>query len=481
MTREIKQQPPLESRRKFIGQMSAVTAAGLTAAGLAGNSLATPLAAQQQQQVGKPRPRVAAIFTVLRFRSHAYNILENFLGPYYFRGKLVDPGVDVVSFYADQFPDDDMAREVSQRFGIPLCKSIDEALTLGGKELAVDAVLSIGEHGDYPYNDRGQQLYPRKEFFDQSVAVMKRSGRFVPFFNDKHLSYRWDWARQMYDTARKHGFPLMAGSSVPLAQRLPMFELPPHADIEEAVSIHGGGLESYDFHGLEVLESIVESRRGGESGISSIELLTGERFTAAMKSGRWSTELVEAAMQAEHNMSVERQAHPKVGVFAPKAAKGTDAAQKDTRPARPNGPHAIVLNYSDGLKATVLKVGSDSNRWNFACRLKGESKPRATAYFNSPWGNRGLFKALSHAIQHLFITGTEPYPAERTLLTTGAVEAVMQSYEQGGQTIDTPHLKFAWQPVNWAAQRENGATWRMITAETPQPTSFAPRSFEELK
>ena len=123
------------------------------------------------------RPRVAAIFTELRFRSHAYNILENFLAPYLFRGKLTDPGVDVVSFYADQFPDNDMAREVSQRFKIPLFKSIDQALCLGSKKLAVDAVLSIGEHGNYPVNKRGQQMYPRKEFFDQSIAVMKRSGR----------------------------------------------------------------------------------------------------------------------------------------------------------------------------------------------------------------------------------------------------------------------------------------------------------------
>lgn len=149
----------------------------------------------------KRRPKVAAIFTVLRFRSHAYNILENFLGPYYFNGKLTDPGVEVAAFYADQFPEDDMAREVSRRFNIPLFKSIEEALCLGGRRLAVEAVLSIGEHGDYPFNKRGQQMYPRKEFFDQAVAVMKRSGQFVPFFNDKHLPYRWDWAREMYDTA----------------------------------------------------------------------------------------------------------------------------------------------------------------------------------------------------------------------------------------------------------------------------------------
>ncbi|MCP4811066.1 MAG: hypothetical protein GY888_01040, partial [Planctomycetaceae bacterium] len=167
-------------------------------------SQVTPGKLLGQQPV--PRPRVAAIFTEFRFRSHAYNILENFLRPYLFRGKLTDPGVDVVSFYADQFPENDMAREAAKRFGIPLFKSIDEALCLGGRKLAVDAVLSIGEHGNYPVNKRGQRMYPRKEFFDQSVAVMKRSGRFVPFFNDKHLSYRADWSQEMFETARRHGF-----------------------------------------------------------------------------------------------------------------------------------------------------------------------------------------------------------------------------------------------------------------------------------
>lgn len=425
----------------------------------------------------KRRPRVAAIFTVLRFRSHAYNILENFLGPYYFRGQLTDPGVDVVSFYADQFPDDDMARDVARRFKIPLCKSIDEALCVGGKQLAVDAVLSIGEHGDYPFNERGQQLYPRRRFFDESMKVMQRSDRFVSFFNDKHLSYRWDWAKQMYDMCRAHDMPLLAGSSVPLAQRMPALDMPENAEIEEAVSVHGGGLETYDFHALEVLQSMIESRSGGETGIASIELLIGDAFEKAARSGRWSKELVDAAMAAEERMNVKRQARPTRGVF--QKSKPIDPS-KYKRPPRPSGPHAIVVTYRDGLKATVLKVGGSSDRWNFACRLKGEARPRATALFNSPWGNRGLFKALSHAIQRLFIDGREPYPAERTLLTTGAVEAVMRSYEQSGKAIQTPHLGIRYKSNDWEAMRENGKTWSVITADVPQPSKFSPRSFDEL-
>ncbi len=451
----------VNERRQFLHQIGA--AACLSTLPTLTGAAAVP--------IGR-RPRVAAIFTVLRFRSHAYNILENFLGPYYFCGKLVDPGVDVVSFYADQFPEDDMTREVARRFKIPLYSSIDQALCMGGKQLSVDAVLSIGEHGDYPYNARGQHLYPRKRFFDESISVMERSNRYVPFFNDKHLSYRWDWAKQMYDTARSHGMPLLAGSSVPLAQRRPNLNLPAGAKIEEAVSIHGGGLESYDVHALEVLQSMVESRKGGETGVARIELLYGDKLKRAQASSAWPKALIEAAMKAERAMQAKRQPFPSKGVFRPDP-------KTRPNPPRPKGPHAIVIEYTDGLRATALTVGSSADRWNFACRLQGESKPRATAYFNSPWGNRGLFKALSRAIQHHFVHAAEPYPAERTLLTTGMVEAVMRSFEKEGQPIETPHLKnIAYEAKPWRQFRESGDTWKVITAETPQPITFQPRTFE---
>ena len=421
------------------------------------------------------RPRVAAIFTVLRFRSHAYNILENFMGPYLFRGQMRDPGVDVVSFYADQFPEDDMARDVARRTGVPLYPSIPEALRCGGNDLAVDAVLSIGEHGDYPWDSLGRHLYPRKRFFDESVKVMEDVKRYVPFFNDKHLSYRRDESRTMFDTARENQMPLMAGSSVPLAQRMPPVEIPPGARIEEAVSIHGGGLESYDFHAFEVLQSFVESRSGGETGVADIQLLTGQAYQEALKQGRWSKDLVDAAMAAERQMNVRRQRWPRTGVFS---ARRPTVHQP---PEKPNGPYAISIRYNDGMKATVLRLTSSSDRWNFACRLKGEQKPRATALFNGPWGNRCLFKALSHAIQYTFTKQQEPWPAERTLLTSGMVDAVMTSWNNNGKAVPTPHLKISYQAADWSQLREDGATWKIITPDTPQPVDFQPRPWSDLR
>src|SRR5437899_179301 len=246
------------------------------------------------------RPRIAAIYTVFRHRSHAHDILENFLEPYYFNGKLTNPGVEVTSFYADQKAlKGDMTQEVARQYKVRVYKTIEEALCLGGKELAVDGVLSIGEHGDYPVNSLGQTEYPRKRFFDEIVAVMRRSKRYVPLFNDKHLSFRWDWAKEMVATAKELSIPFLAGSSVPLAQRVPALELESGAEIVEAVSIHGGGLESYDFHALEVLQSLVEARKGGEPGIARVTFLQGDALWKAAADGRWSKDLAEAAMAAE--------------------------------------------------------------------------------------------------------------------------------------------------------------------------------------
>jgi hypothetical protein len=402
----------------------------------------------------KKRPRVAAIYTVFRHRSHAHDIVENFLEPYYFNGKLTDPGVDVVSFYADQTAaTGDMTQDVARQYKVRVCKTIDEALCLGGKELAVDAVLSIGEHGDYPVNALGQIEYPRKRFFDEIVAVMRRSKRYVPLFNDKHLSFRWDWAREMVATAKELGIPFLAGSSVPLAQRVPALELRPGVEIAEAVSIHGGGLESYDFHGLEVLQSLVEARKGGESGVSRVEFLRGDALWKAASDGRWSKDLAEAAMAAE------------LGKPPATLTKVEGEAEAET--------HGILLTYKDGFRAIVLKIGRSSVRWNFACRLKGEKEARAMHYYVGPWKNRNLFKALAHAIQHTIHTGKPPYPVERTLLVSGILDAAMHSRAEG-KPLDTPHLEFGYKPVDFSAMRETGASWKIITEDTPELPGITP-------
>jgi hypothetical protein len=439
------------TRRDFLAH----AAAGATGACLIPLGTAPTWAAEDQRPL-----KVATLINTFFSRSHAHVILENFVQPYLFNGKVTQPGMQVVSFYVDQIHKGDMSRDVAKQFNIQIYPTIAEALTLGGDTLAVDAVLLIGEHGDYPTNAKAQVQYPRKQFFDQTVEVFKRSGRVVPVFCDKHLSYRWDWAKEMYDTARAMKIPLMAGSSVPLAQRRPPLELPEGAKIVEAVSIHGGGVEGYDIHALEVLQSMVEARRGGETGVRQVQFLEGEPMWKAAAEGRWSSDLAAAAMAAEVGPD-----HELVRLFRSRGKTAT---------ATPEVIHAIIVDYRDGLRGVAMKVGNNGIRWNFACQLAGETKPLATMFHVGPWQNRNLFKALSHAIQAHFRDGRAPYPVERTLLTTGILDAAMDSRVAGGGVLPTPQLDVAYAPQDFRAMREIGATWKIITEQTREPQGIEP-------
>lgn len=441
------------SRRAFL--------AGAGAGWFALSTLGRPTLAQDEPPKNEPL-KVAAVVTEFRFRSHAHVILENFLAPYLFNGHRVDPNVKVVSLYLDQTPAEDMGHDVAKQYGIPIFPSIGQALRVGGPTLGVDAVLSIGEHGNYPVNAKGQRQYPRKRFFDEIVQVFRDSDRVVPLYNDKHLSYRWDWAREMYDTARQMKIPFMAGSSVPLAQRKPPLEIPDGSKIVEAVSVHGGPLESYDFHGLEVLQSMVEARQGGATGVSEVQFLEGDALWQAADSGLWSVPLAQAAMSAELGEPVTSL---------------KELLQKPSFQGQP--PHGILVTYKDGLRAIVLRLGSSGIRWNFACRVSGSDKPLATHFYVGPWENRNLFKALSHAIQWHFVHGKAPYPVERTLLTTGILEAAMDSRVDSGKPVQTPHLGFGYEPEDYRPFREMGATWDIVTEDTPEPKGIDPTGSQQ--
>ena len=446
---------PAWTRRQFLGQTTVFAGSSLLASA-ADRSSAVATDANPQ------RPKVAALFTHFTPGSHSEVILESFLEPYLFNGQRLASPCDVVSFYIDKFPRkdggspservigtgaDDIGRAVARNYGIPLYATVAEALCLGKSELAVDAVLSIGEYGYRPVSALSDREFLRRRFLKETVAVMRRSNRVVPFFNDKNFSYRWDWGKEMFDTARQLGIPLMAGSSVPLAERRPALDLPPGAPIEELVTVHGGSLEGYDYHGIELLQSLAEGRQGGETGISRVQQLSGDEVWKAADEGRWSVPLAEAALEA--NFSTRR--------LAIRDLVGTP-------------PRAILIDYVDGVRGAALSFGGVG--FCAACRLKGERTPRGASFYAGPWGSRGLFPPLAHAIQQFFVTKVPPYPAERTLLAGGALDAAMHSYQQGGTPFPTPHLRFGYPMVDWSSVRETGQTWKLAPPGTPPPAGL---------
>jgi hypothetical protein len=371
------------------------------------------------------KKRLAGINSIYFKLSHAYHILGRLMYGYTLKGKHHQPAFDVVRMYNDQYHNEgrlqDLSRNLAKTKGFQISKTIPEALG-GANTLDVDGVLLIGEHGDYPRNARQQILYPRYEFFEQIVEVMKASKRFVPIFIDKHFSYDHVKARKMYDTAKQLGIPLMAGSSLPVTWRSPEWDLPFGAQVEEAVVCFYADLEIYGFHALEVLQCILERRAGGETGVKSIQTLTGDAVWKAWDRGDWNKDLAEAALRRSGSRDYG----------TPK-----DHVEK---------PVAIKVVYQDGTRATLLHLPGYVADLTAAVKLKNDPKPQATWFvLPAPPGAR-FFDPLTFYIEEFFKNGVSPYPVERTYLTSVMLDFVMRSASEKGQLYTEEALKIAYQP-----------------------------------
>lgn len=189
-----------------------------------------------------PKKKVAGIVTVFARNTHADVLLGKILEGYLHDGGA-GPNLQLVSLYVDQRPVGDLSAGLAKKHGFKLCDTIEQALTLGGARLAVDGVICVGEHGDYPVNAREQTLYPRRRFFEEVTKTFAKCGQSVPVFNDKHLAASWEDAKWMYDRARELFVPFMAGSSMPLMWRKPPVWLPMSCGLVGAVAIGYGPYE----------------------------------------------------------------------------------------------------------------------------------------------------------------------------------------------------------------------------------------------
>lgn len=388
------------------------------------------------------RKRVAALVTEYRIRAHADNIVTRLLEGYELHWEIVTPRVDVASLYMDQVPDNDIGRELAATHGVPIAPSIREALTLGGDSLAVDGVVIVAEHGDYPLNEKGQKLYPRRRIFEEAAAVMRESGRAVPVFSDKHLAYNWADARWIYDTAKELGIPFMAGSSMPFAFRMPPLNVPYGAEVKEIVVVAQGGIESYGFHALEIAQSLAERRKGHETGVTSVQCLTGAAFHEELARGhRWSRDLEDAAIAVQPHRDTEsaREYYAQDGDSGSPGRRRLDAGQSAE-------PAVFLVEYKDGLSVTVLMLNGYVRQWSAAVRVDGQSEPLATWFLQSRMQPVWNFCHQVDHIERLMENGRPSFPIERTLLTTGLIDAVMTSRHEQGRRLETPHLAITYAP-----------------------------------
>ncbi|MFH1084791.1 MAG: hypothetical protein V1772_03410 [Chloroflexota bacterium] len=380
----------------------------------------------------QPLRQIAAIITEYRPLSHADVIVGKFLRGFPCDDGLHPPRVRIASMYLDQTPENDTGVATAQAFGVPIYPTIEEALKLGGDSVAVDGVLLIGEHGDYPPNEVGQKMYPRHYFFESVANVLAAEGRSLPLFCDKHLSYHWPSALWMYEAAQRLRLPFMAGSSLPVCWRRPWLDYARGVPLEAAVGIGYGPLESYGFHALETVQCMVERRRGGETGVEQVRCLEGDAVW------EWLSE------------SPDRE---RLAMAATKAIRRTKGQWSRVRSAAPE-PAAFVVRHLDGLETAVLML--DGFCQSFAFAALGAEGVSTCEFVLQSGGAHAHFSYLSRNVEEMFLTGLPSYPVERTLLTTGILAAAMQSRYEGHRWISTPHLRVCYEAVEAPPYRPTG-------------------------
>lgn len=384
----------------------------------------------------QPVKRIAGVVTEYRHNSHADVIVGRLLLTDTLDGQGKTRPLKLVSLYVDQTPPNDISRLLAAACRFPIKPTIAEGLTLGTGELAVDAILLVAEHGTYPFSATGNHEYPKRRFWDQTIEVFRKSGRVVPIFLDKHLSDNWKDAKHIYDTAKELKIPLMAGSSVPGSWRHPAADVERGAKLTEIVGLTYGSTDAYGFHGLEAVQSLAEQRRGGETGVRAVRCLAGEKVWKALDNREVDPDLFRAALARA-------------------------AGYEDGRPldrAAVKEPKLYLVHYNDGLKIGLFELNGATTSWSAAWR-DDLAAIRSTQFWVQDGRPAAHFGLLVDGVEKMIETGVPSWPVERTLLTSGVLDALLLSHTRGGDLIETPELRVAYQP-----------TWRWKQPPPPPPS-----------
>jgi len=411
---EIIELNPLFTRREMLG----VT-------GMAGLAALTNIAAGAVPQTADARPRIACLVTYWgATRSHADWMITKLIDGYWWHNAHTPSRVDVASIYLHQHDESVLGQKVAQAKGIPIFRTVAEALTLGGEELAVDGVVIVGEHGNYPIDLKGHWLLPRWLFYSQMIRVFEQSNRSVPVFNDKHLSYNWDESKWMFDKSRELNFPLSGGSCVPIYYRKPEIEIDHDTPIKNSIVLGGASDEGAIFHCIDVLQTFVEHRKGGETGVKAVQSIRGPETWTWVERNPWVSKLL---------VSVEKRFEFKPGYF-----------QENDR------ANLCIVEYNDGTNAAI--ISGQSVGWTYAGEIEGRNEPTIISMldFPGPFDQYHASNAQPHWIVELMVTKKEPFNAERLLLSSGITNHYMQSnWENGryspiGRRIETPFMNMTY-------------------------------------
>jgi hypothetical protein len=188
------------------------------------------------------------------------------------------------------------------------------------------------------------------------------------------------------------------------------------AKARHAVSIFYADPDAYGFHLLEGLQCTVERRHGGETGVKAVQYIEKQAMWEWVSQTPWAAKLLDAAL-----------------------AKGVTRKPGNIRELGKDA-YAYRIEYRDGLEAAAFMTNGIAQDACTAVEVEGRADPVATLMWLEEGRPFQHFACLVQAVEKMFESGKPTYPVERTLLTSGMLESILDSKAAGHKRLETPHL-----------------------------------------
>ena len=111
------------------------------------------------------------------------------------------------------------------------------------------------------------------------------------------------------------------------------------------------------------------------------------------------------------------------------------AALRDAVPE----PKLFTLEYNDGLRTHFLELNGAVGEWSAAWRYAEDRRIESSQFWTQEGRPAAHFTILLNGIERMMLSGRPSWNVERTLLTSGALDALLASLI-GGRRIETPYL-----------------------------------------
>src|ERR1043166_3845298 len=254
----------------------------------------------------------------------------------------------------------------------------------------------------------------------KEIVAQADSG--TPIFICGPLATTLENGQEILRVAAMRKVPLLAGTPIAVASRLPDFELPRGLAIKNALVVVQGKSPAAELDALEILLPMIGGRRGGESGVRRNQVLARAPLWRAGDRGDWSWPLLAAALSRSDTPQGD----------ALKDGRTQDLVGLGLVPTLAREPRGWLLEHRDGLRSTILVLDGVVADCNFAVQSSGGATQSAQVFQPPPPENHN-FSRLAAVIEDFFRTGKPPWPASRSLLEADLLATIKKAARRTGQ------------------------------------------------